>query len=346
VYLNVNPARPENRKKAYLIRLKDALKEEGVPREMATRLVEYAEGEQFRARTLVLFAAPDELFETYRLQVELPEGVRWGEPYIAPLELAVDEYKPTGVMLLDAEKFRFFVSSLGEIEEELDARNVFSRAGWREVTVKPSTTTPRGGADRDAFEHRLEARIKRFYRELGKTLWGLVDQFGIRRLILAGPEERTAAFRAVLPQAVRSLVTETVHLPVKASEGEVMKRISAVEARIERGQEKRALAAARERGVRGPEDTLKALQEGRLHQLLAPWPLEGDVRWCDACTLATADGSDESCSYCGGLTRMRALAGLIPELTTARRTRVEFVRGENAEILKEEFGGLAGLVRF
>jgi hypothetical protein len=346
VYLNVNPARPENRKKAYLLRLKDGLKEEDVPRGMAARLLKYVEGEQFQARTLVLFAAPDRPFEVYRLQVELPEGVRWGKPYIAPLELAVDEYEMCGVVLLDAKRFRFFVSSLGEIGEELDARNVFSRAGWREVTVKPSTTTPGSGADRDAFEHRLEARIERFYRERGKTLRGLVDQFGIRRLILAGPEERTAAFRAVLPQAVRSLVTETVHLPVKASEGELMKQIFTIEARVEREQEKRALATARERGVRSPEGTLKALQEGRLHQLLAPWPLEGDVRWCDACALATADGSDESCSYCGGLTRMRTLASLIPDLATARRTRIEFVRGENAETLKEEFGGLAGLVRF
>ena len=313
---------------------------------MATRLLEYVEGEQFQARTLVLFAAPDGLFETYWLQAELPGGVRWGEPDAAPLELAIDEYEPSGIALLDAKKFRFFVSSLGEIKEEMNARNVFSRAGWREVTVKTSTVTPGAGADRDAFEHRLEARIERFYRELGKTLQELVEQFGIRRLILAGPEERTAAFCAVLPQAVRGLVTETVHLLVKASESEVMKQISAVEARIEREQENRALATGRERGVCGLEDTLKALQEGRLHRLLAPWPLEGDVRWCDACALSSPDVSNESCPYCGGPARVRTLAGLILGLATARRTRAEFVRGENAETLKEEFGGLAGLVRF
>ena len=157
---------------------------------MATRLLEYVEGEQFKARTLALFAAPDGLFETYWLQAKLPGGgVRWGEPDVAPLELAIDEYEPSGIALLDAKKFRFFASSLGEIKEEMNARNVFSRAGWRQVTVKTSTVTPGAGADRDAFEHWLEARIARFYRELGKTLQELVEQFGIRRLILAGPEE-------------------------------------------------------------------------------------------------------------------------------------------------------------
>jgi peptide subunit release factor 1 (eRF1) len=130
------------------------------------------------------------------------------------------------------------------------------------------------------------------------------------------------------------------------SESEVMKQISAVEARIEREQENRALATGRERGVCGLEDTLKALQEGRLHRLLAPWPLEGDVRWCDACALSSPEVSNESCPYCGGPARVRTLAGLILGLATARRTRAEFVRGENAETLKEEFGGLAGLVRF
>ncbi len=49
-----------------------------------------------------------------------------------------------------------------------------------------------------------------------------------------------------------------------------MKRIYAVEERMEREQERQALTAAREQGVCGIEDTLKALQAGRLYQLLAP----------------------------------------------------------------------------
>ena len=88
------------------------------------------------------------------------------------------------------------------------------------------------------------------------------------------------------------------------------------------------------------------LQEGRVYHLLAPWPLDGNARWCDACALASANASDESCSYCGGPTRMRPLTSITFDLATARSTRIEFVRGENAKNLREEFGGLAGLVRF
>ncbi len=129
VYLNVNPARPENRKKACLVRLKDALKEEGVPRGMATRLLEYVEGERFQARTLVLFAAPDGLFEAYRLQVDLPDAFRLGEPYVTPLVLILEKYRPYGVALLDAEKVRFLVTSLGKIEEAAAAQENLGRRG-------------------------------------------------------------------------------------------------------------------------------------------------------------------------------------------------------------------------
>jgi peptide subunit release factor 1 (eRF1) len=165
-------------------------------------------------------------------------------------------------------------------------------------------------------------------------------------LILAGPEERTAAFLSTLPQEVQDLVAETIHLPAEASEAEVMERISSVEERIERKQEEQILIAARERGVHGLQNTLEALQEGRVYHLLVPWPLDREVRWCDACATAFVDASEEVCPSCGGPTRARPLTSVLLNLATDRGARIEFMSGENAESLREEFGGLAGLVRF
>jgi peptide subunit release factor 1 (eRF1) len=346
VFLNVNPARPENRGKAYVLRLKDALKDKKVPQALVERVLEYVDRERLQTHTLVLFSTSDDLFEVHKLHVELLEEVRWGEPFVAPLVVAIDEYQPSGVVLLDAEKFRFFVTSLEEIEEKLDAVNLFSTAGWREMTLSPSTALPRGGADKDVFRHRLEAQTQRFYRGLGETVRQLVDQLKLQRLILAGPEERTAAFLSTLPQEVQDLVAETIHLPAGASEAEVMERISSVEERIERRQEEQLLIAARERGVHGLQNTLEALQEGRVYHLLVPWPLDREARWCYACATVSLDASEEVCPSCGGPTRARPLASVLLNLATDRGARIEFMSGENAENLREEFGGLAGLVRF
>src|SRR5215217_4702395 len=111
-YVSVNAAIPENQKRAYLVRIRDAMSDLGVPEELRRRIREYVEAETHpRARTLVLFAAEGGLFEVYRLHVDVPESFRWGDPYVVPLELVMDEYEPYGAAVLDAERFRYFVVS-------------------------------------------------------------------------------------------------------------------------------------------------------------------------------------------------------------------------------------------
>ena len=76
VYLNVNPVHPENQGQAYLFRLKDALKQLRASMALAERIRQLTELERVEYRTLVVFAAPDGLFEAYRLQVDLPDAFR------------------------------------------------------------------------------------------------------------------------------------------------------------------------------------------------------------------------------------------------------------------------------
>src|SRR5215212_11324011 len=149
VYLSVNARYPENQRQAYKTRLKDALGKLEVPEEKGRRVQEEVE-ELYRprARTLVFFAAEDGLFERYDLQVDLPEAYRFGEPYLAPLVLALDEHEPYGVVLFDAERFRFFVSA--PIGDPSEGSGGASSGFFREVDLKPSRPHPRGGGTRDA----------------------------------------------------------------------------------------------------------------------------------------------------------------------------------------------------
>src|SRR5919107_1861850 len=120
-YLSVNADIPENQRRAYLVRLRDAMNDEGVPEELRRRVREQTEEETHpKARTLAIFADEDDLFEIYRLQVDIPESFRWGDPFVAPLTLVLDEYEPYGAVVLDAESFRYFVvSPLSHGEEEM-----------------------------------------------------------------------------------------------------------------------------------------------------------------------------------------------------------------------------------
>jgi len=80
-YLSVNADIPENQGRTYLVRLRDAMNDEDVPEALQQRVRECVEDETHpEARTLAIFAGEDGFFEIYRLQVEVPESLRWGDP--------------------------------------------------------------------------------------------------------------------------------------------------------------------------------------------------------------------------------------------------------------------------
>src|SRR5919202_2301420 len=348
-YVSVNAAIPENQERAYLVRLRDAMDDEGVPDELKRRIREYLGAETHpRARTLAIFAAEDGFFEVYRLHVDIPESFRWGDPYVAPLTLIMDEYEPYGAAVLDAERFRYFVvSPLARPEggEDIKAN------GFREVDVHPNMPYPRGGGstDMDPAGRKQESNIHRFYKGLGELTRNLTFREGVRRLILAGPKERTAEFRETLPSELKDRVAAEEHIELGAPEGEILDQLEAVRERAEHEREGELLAEIRESGVAGIDETIAALQEeNRVYHLAVLWELEGEIRWCDNDQLAIRDPSAEECPFCTQKTRVRPLTDVLVDLAAARGARLDFMRGENAntEILRDELGGIAGLTRF
>jgi Bacterial archaeo-eukaryotic release factor family 10 len=220
-YVSVNAAIPENQERAYLVRLRDAMNDEGVPERLQERVRQHIEAETHPgARTLAIFAAEDGLFEVYRLQVDLPESFRWGDPYVAPLVLVMDEYEPYGAVVLDAERFRYFVvSPLASPDEEGEK---VKASGFREVDLNPSLPYPRGhgSTDMDPAGRKQEANVSRYYKEMGKITRDLTFRDGVRRLILAGPREITRGFRAALSNELEDRVVAEEHVDLSASEGE------------------------------------------------------------------------------------------------------------------------------
>jgi hypothetical protein len=348
-YLSVNAAIPENQERAYLVRMRDAMNDLGMPEDLQKRVREYIEAETHPgARTLVLFAGEEGLFEVYRLHVDVPESFRWGDPNVAPLTLVMDEYEPYGAVVLDAERFRYFVvSPLGSPD---DAEEIKGN-GFREVDLHPSHPYPRshGSTDADPAGRTQQAKAHRFYKEMGELTRNVTFREGVRRLILAGPREVTAAFRDALPKELEDRVVAEEPIELGAPEGELLDRLEAIRERAEHEREKELLAEIRETGVRGPDETIAALQEeNRVYHLAALWELEGETRWCDNDGLAIRDATAEECPFCGQKTRVRPLTDVLVDLAAARGARLDFVRGENenTDTLRDEFGGVAGLTRF
>lgn len=365
VYLSVNARTPENQGQAYKVRLKNALREmEELPEEISGRVWESVEGAvRQHARTLVFFAAEDGLFERYDLQLDLPEAYRFGEPYLAPLVLALDEHESYGVALVDAEEFRFFVSA--PMNDSGRGSDGASSGYFREVDISPESPGPRSGMDQEDLSRRTEENRHKFYNQLGKLTQRLVNQDNVKNLIIAGPKERTSDYRSRLPEPVQEKVVAEEAVAANAPENEILEQFEEIQQKAEREREDKLIEQVRESGVRGIKDTVEALQEGRVYHLIALYNLDGEIRWCDHDELAITDIAQKECPYCGQETRVRDLTDVIIDLATARGARLEYVRmrdefGETpnediekernrrdaASVLREEFEGLAGLLRY
>ncbi|WP_126210111.1 VLRF1 family aeRF1-type release factor, partial [Thermus scotoductus] len=229
LYLDVNPAKPENASRAYAIRAKDAMKALKVPQTLAEKVLEVLKNHVLEAKTAVFFAG-DDLFEVLLLQVELPlvSGVRtqfldekesrlltdgalahYGAPFLLPLVYALDEYERYGVVYVDQERWRVFEVFLGEIGEVHDAFLALDTEAWRRLSLDAPgrrfnlAGISRGGAGQDLFAKRLEAWEERFYKTLAHELERLVEARGFTRLVLMGPEEHTKLFLGYLPKRLK-----------------------------------------------------------------------------------------------------------------------------------------------
>jgi len=369
LYVLVNPADPnvsqytfDFKKKPYVIRAKDTLKALGVPKEVAEKVLFRLEHDAPQAVTRAVFAG-DDFIEVFDLGVELPvvdlaHGLveaRWGEPYVAPLLFALDEYERYGVVLLDQERWRLFEVFMGEIQEVEDAFRAVAPEEWRRLsesrpaaprTVGGFAAAARGGTAKDKFDRRLLEWTHRFYKDRARELARFLEERGIERVILMGPEEDTKYFASFLPKAVAERVV--AHLPApgttRTPPGEVLRRVMPKIAEIERAKEAELLARVREEGIWGSGPVLDALMIGRVYLWVLPWHTEEEVYYCPKERFAAA--SEEAARAVCAEPERRPLKDLVAELAETYGARVEFVRGEAEDRLIKEFGGMAGLVRW
>ena len=371
LYLDINPAKPDNAGRAYALRAKDAMKALAVPEALGEKVLELLQHEVIQAKTLALFADQERL-ELFPLQVELPlvravktafvdektsrlltDGAlaHYGEPSLLPLVYALDEYERYGVVYVDQERWRVFEVFLGEIAEVKDAFLALDTEAWRRLSLDAPGRRfnlggiARGGAGQDLFAKRLAAWEERFYKALAHELVRHVEERGFTRLLLMGPEEHTKLFLGYLPKRLKEkVVAELPSLPHPgASPGEVLKRLEPVLEEVERQAEVRLLEELEEaypKAAFGPE-VLARVQEGRVELWVLPWHLEKEVYACDGLYLAE---EAQALAYCQNPEK-KPLAVVLPELAAGYAAKLEFVRGEAEKRLLER-GGMAALLRW
>lgn len=361
LYLDVNPASPDNRRKAWALRARAAMDELPLPNGASKRIADRLRGQVAPdSRTLAVFAHPtdDEVFHTLAIahslrSVDGHDGAiaRLGEPFLAPIQLTMLRRRPSLVLQLSGDRVRLFLVDPSGSHELQEIVQTWDETFWRTDesagSFRPGETQ-RGGSPKDAYDDRTSDWVARMYKSVGNDLPALARQHGAARVILSGTSPDVAAFEAELEPQASALVGERIPLQPnpEASAGSLhpvfMEAVRAAEA----GEADEALDSARENGVIGAARTLEAVNENRVHLLVVPdvpyqqvWRCQGSGRLFAERSPAAAECEDD------GLESL-PFADALPQLVADFGMDLRFVSGESDRRLREEMGGLAGLLRW
>ncbi|MEJ5347498.1 MAG: VLRF1 family aeRF1-type release factor [Desulfosoma sp.] len=354
VYLNLDPQVRANRRGAHKLVLDQMLKD------LEATLADPETAEHFRedadwvrnqvglhipkGKTLVFFCDVSEGY-TYLedLPVRLPNGA-WYErrPYIRPLLDAWKEYERTAIVVVDREKARFLVASMGEVEEVEEA--------FQTPAVRHRVTA---GTDhmrsQMVFQRRAATWSHWFLKEVADSLHDMIEEYSIDRVVLAGPEDVTAELKRILPKGVLARVAARVRASVTAKPKELLETVIPVLGELDAARENdlvtECITAARKaqsetpKAVLGLDAVLNAVNQGRVYQILVPVGFSVPGWHCPTCdVLMDHAPSAGTCPYCtNALNDVDDVVWAACDRVLAMGGKVEEIGADGAkEILKKD----------
>ncbi len=349
VYLDLDPSSQYNRRGGHKTVLDSLLKKLEAQIDDDERLRHFQEDAEW-IRQKVEFHLPRgkslmmccDVSESFYFGEDLPirmASQAWFDqaPYVRPIMQAWEEHERYAVVLADREKARFFVISMGLIEEVSGM--------LQEPPVKHRSTA---GSDHMRSQMVLQRRAAKwsesFLKDVAENLSEAVTQYQIKRVILAGPEELTAELQRLLPKTVTPLVADRVRMPATAKPAEVLELALPVIEQLQAQRENEIVkdlvtisqkaGPVAEKAVLGMSATLDAINQDRVYRFIYP----GDTRLagyrCPSCdVLLDHSTSDGKCPYCTvALDSIEDVVWIASEKVLNKGGTIEEIRNDEARM--------------
>ena len=335
---HVNPGSQVNQGAALRIRIKNALNELEVSDALRDAVMDDLSLAQTQTRTRVYYLWDEHGHVKSRMidvQLELPEVVRFGLPDFEPLHFALETNPVTAIVLVDREWRRLFTVDLGEIHE----------LHGTEDTLEHDKS---GALGRDTDKSQREQHDDQvFWRKLIDQIIHLHQAVGFTQLLLAGTPEARSSLLEQMPVVLQQLVAGEFIVLGDATPADVLEAAQITLELAKHNSGTALLENVLEHGIKGSETTLKAVQEGRVYELLVSGDASGIPVWRDAQGYIFTTYPAQGISPLTGLgVEGMVLRDALPELRERFGLQVHFLHGELAKRLETEMGGLAGLAHY
>jgi hypothetical protein len=241
---------------------------------------------------------PRSVWRSMQMGPRRVDVVRSQRPYVRPLVELFAEGPHVGVVLISADRVRLLDWSLGAIRELEDWELTLFSLDWRERKAERSIPGPRSwtsASGRDQFGQRLDANRQRFLREVGSLVGKELAERKWQHIIAFGIEEHPRELADGLGAAADRLHVVRQDL-VTAPDGQVAERVATevhelnTSQALELVREIEEAVGAEPGAALGPQETLKALAEGRARHLV--FDAERDYDGVPDAELGYDDGTD------------------------------------------------------
>ncbi len=297
LYLNVDPRTTTT--EAYKLALRHLLDQvtQADPQDKA-RIERFIDLEYDRqARGLVIFSCQaKDFWRVFPLNVPVDNAIMVSRrPLVRKLLDLMNIYGHLGVIAVDKQGVRFYSFHLGDLEEVQGALG---------EDVKRHK---QGGWAASRYQRHEDEAARSNLKAFADMTEALMQTLGWQQLILAGAHNTVAQFQAMLPQHLQKRIIGTMPLEPDASLLDVRERAEAIardayQRHVQELAQDLLVQANKGNAVMGLEDTLEAVQQGQVYQLMFTegyTPPAGLVKRCTQCNYLTTQDTD-TCPLCGG----------------------------------------------
>jgi len=215
LYLNTNPADPEQRNGAWKIHLKSGMKrlaeyldasndEEEIKlfKKTKEKVMKEIDANQndFNKGVVIFAAEPSKLWSVHYVQVAVKTSFHWeNHPVLEELYYMNKAYPNSGIILPGQNAVRIIDTSMGFVNEELNYEFDAGKKQWEQKGEHIIGGLQSSGAvDADAFDDRLKENLLRFYKDMGATVDRLKKERKWEEIHVSGEAELANSFAQTL----------------------------------------------------------------------------------------------------------------------------------------------------